>query len=226
MFKVFSALAARSARATRMIRPEEALPGRARPDFQLPTRYAVSGRPLSPPWPEAAEVISLGMGCFWGAERRLARVPGVWVTAVGYQGGYTPHPNYKEVCSGKTGHAEVVRVVYLPGEDTLGALLGAFFEGHDPTQGHRQGNDVGSQYRSAIYTSLPAQLERAQAIMAAYDQLLRAAGTEPITTELCEAGPFYLAEESHQQYLHKNPDGYCGLGGTGVSCPVEVGRSG
>ncbi|MBP2230234.1 peptide-methionine (S)-S-oxide reductase [Azospirillum agricola] len=197
--------------------PDEALPGRSEP-IPVPDRHAINGNPLKPPYPAGLEVVDVGLGCFWGAERKFWQIPGVWVTAVGYQGGHTPNPTYEEVCSGRTGHTEAVRVVYDPAVVSLDTLLRAFWEAHDPTQGMRQGNDVGTQYRSAIYTHTAAQLEAAQATRDAYQQRLKAAGYGPVTTEIREAPPFYYAEGYHQQYLHKNPGGYCGLGGTGVSC--------
>ncbi|SMH53111.1 peptide-methionine (S)-S-oxide reductase MsrA [Azospirillum agricola] len=197
--------------------PDEALPGRSEP-IPVPDRHAINGNPLKPPYPAGLEVVDVGLGCFWGAERKFWQIPGVWVTAVGYQGGHTPNPTYEEVCSGRTGHTEAVRVVYDPAKVSLDTLLRAFWEAHDPTQGMRQGNDVGTQYRSAIYTHTAAQLEAAQATRDAYQQRLKAAGYGPVTTEIREAPPFYHAEGYHQQYLHKNPGGYCGLGGTGVSC--------
>ncbi|WP_029029448.1 peptide-methionine (S)-S-oxide reductase MsrA [Salinarimonas rosea] len=202
--------------------PAEALPGR---DRAIPTaeRHHVSGRPLQGPYPEGAAIADFGLGCFWGAERAFWQLPGVWVTAVGYAGGHTPNPTYEEVCSGMTGHNEVVRVVYDPAEISYERLLEAFFESHDPTQGMRQGNDVGTQYRSGVYVHDDGQRRAAEAVRAAYDARLRENGFPAITTEIREAGPFYFAEDYHQQYLAKNPGGYCGLGGTGVSCPVGVG---
>ena len=197
--------------------PEEALPGRSQP-VPLPDQHHVNGHRLAPPYPPGLEVIDLGLGCFWGAERKFWQVPGVWVTAVGYQGGHTPNPTYEEVCSGRTGHTEAVRVVYDPAMVTVEDLLRVFWESHDPTQGMRQGNDVGTQYRSAVYTHSPAQKAAAEATLAAYQERLAQAGYGPITTEIREAPPFYFAEAYHQQYLAKNPNGYCGLGGTGVTC--------
>ncbi|MGJ3262676.1 MAG: peptide-methionine (S)-S-oxide reductase MsrA [Salinarimonas sp.] len=201
--------------------PAEALPGRDRP---IPTaeRHHVSGRSLLGPYPAGAAIADFGLGCFWGAERAFWQLPGVWVTAVGYAAGHTPNPTYEEVCSGMTGHNEVVRVVYDPAEISYERLLKAFFEGHDPTQGMRQGNDVGTQYRSGIYVHDAEQRLAAEAARAAYDARLREQGFPAITTEIREAGPLYFAEDYHQQYLAKNPGGYCGLGGTGVSCPVGV----
>lgn len=202
--------------------PNDALPGRATP-IPTATRHAVNGRPLAGPYPEDAEEVLFGLGCFWGAERKFWQAPGVWVTAVGYAGGVTPNPTYDEVCTGGTGHNEVVRVVYRPAEVSFEALLKVFFESHDPTQGMRQGNDVGTQYRSGIYVAGAARRRQAEAARQAYDRALAQRGFGPITTEVLEAGPFYFAEDYHQQYLHKNPGGYCGLGGTGVACPIGTG---
>ena len=207
---------------TRMVPAGEALPGRAHPAFAVPERHTVLGHPLTPPFPEGYEQAVFGMGCFWGEERRFWQVPGVWTTAVGYAGGYTPNPTYEEVCSGRTGHTEAVLVVYDPARVSYEELLKVFWEGHDPTQGMRQGNDVGTQYRSAIYTYSEAQLKSALASRDAYQQVLRDAGYGDITTEIREAPAFYYAEDYHQQYLDKNPWGYCGMGGTGVSCPVGL----
>jgi peptide-methionine (S)-S-oxide reductase len=206
-----------------MIAPERALPGRDRP-MPLPGRHELLGNPIAPPFPEGLERAVFGMGCFWGAEKLFWQADGVWTTAVGYAGGYTPNPTYDEVCSGGTGHAEVVLAVFDPARTSYDEMLRIFWEGHDPTQGMRQGNDVGSQYRSAIYWSSEAQREAAEASRAAYEQQLRAAGHGEITTEIAAAPPFYYAEDYHQQYLAKNPNGYCGLGGTGVSCPVGLAR--
>ena len=202
------------------VAPEEALPGRAEPAFEVPARHAVLGTPLRPPFPAGLETATFGLGCFWGAERLFWGMEGVYSTAVGYAGGFTPHPTYEEVCSGKTGHAEAVLVVFDPGKVSYEDLLRTFFEEHDPTQGMRQGNDVGTQYRSAIYVHGEEQRRVAEATREAYDAELRRAGKGGITTEIAAAGPFYYAEEYHQQYLHKVPDGYCHLAGTGVSCPV------
>ncbi len=201
--------------------PSQALPGRSE-SMPVPDAHAVSGHPMKPPYPDGLEVLDVGMGCFWGAERRYWQASGVWVTAVGYQGGHTPNPTYEEVCSGRTGHTEVVRVVFDPGAIALAEVLRLFWEGHDPTQGMRQGNDVGTQYRSALYTHGPAPAEAARTSAEAYQKRLEAAGYGTITTEIREAPPFYFAEPYHQQYLHKNPGGYCGLGGTGVSCPTGL----
>lgn len=202
---------------------EEALPGRSQP-MPVAERHAVLDAPLSPPFPAQMERIVVGMGCFWGAERLFWQLEGVYTTAVGYAGGHTPNPSYDEVCSGRTGHTEVVLVVFDPQRIALAQLLAQFWEGHDPTQGMRQGNDLGTQYRSAIYTADAAQQRAAEASRAQYERALAAAGhTRGITTEIAAAGPFYYAEDYHQQYLHKNPGGYCGLGGTGISCPAGTG---
>lgn len=201
--------------------PQDALDGRA---FELPTatHHFVNGNPLKGPYPEGFEKAVFGMGCFWGIERVFWNVPGVWVTAVGYAQGYTENATYQEVCSGQTGHNEVVLVVFDPAKVSFEELLRVFWEGHDPTQGMRQGNDVGTQYRSGIYTYSDAQLETAKRTMAEFQPGLTAAGYGPITTEIAPAKPFYFAEDYHQQYLEKNPGGYCGVGGTGVTCPVGV----
>ena len=198
--------------------PHDALPGRDMP-MPIPARHAVSGRPLAPPYPAGSDSVDLGLGCFWGAERRFWSTPGVWVTAVGYQGGHTPNPTYEEVCSGGTGHTEVVRVVFDPAEVSFDALLRVFWESHDPTQGMRQGNDIGTQYRSALYTHSDAQAAAALASRDAYAAALEAGGFAAPTTEIRPAPPVYFAEGYHQQYLAKNPNGYCGLGGTGIACP-------
>lgn len=201
--------------------PAEALPGRSRP-IPTATKHHVSGRPLHGPHPEGLETAYFGMGCFWGAERLFWQLPGVWVTAVGYQGGVTPNPTYQETCTGLTGHAETVMVVFDPAAVSYGGLLRLFWESHDPTQGMRQGNDVGTTYRSAIYTTSEAQLAEAQASKEAYGAALNAAGRSRITTEIAPAPTFYFAEADHQQYLAKNPYGYCGLKGTGVACAVPA----
>jgi len=200
---------------------DEALPGRAA-EMPVAERHFVNGALLKGPYPAGAETIYLGLGCFWGAERLFWQLPGVIVTAVGYQGGHTPNPSYEEVCSGRTGHTEAVKVVYDPKQVSLETLLKTFWEEHDPTQGMRQGNDVGTQYRSAIYTTTPEQAAAVEKSRAAYDEALRGRGLGPITTEIAAAKPFYYAETYHQQYLAKNPNGYCGLQGTGVSCPVGL----
>lgn len=204
--------------------PETALPGRAHP---IPTAevHFINGRPLKGPYPQGLEVAYFAMGCFWGVERKFWQVPGVWVTAAGYQNGLTPNPTYEEVCSGGTGHAEAVMVVYDPRQVTYAELLKVFWENHDPTQGMRQGNDVGTQYRSGIYVANEAQAAEAEASREAYQQALSRQGFGAISTEIAEAGPFYFAEDYHQQYLAKNPTGYCGIGGTGVTCPIGVGVS-
>jgi peptide-methionine (S)-S-oxide reductase len=199
----------------------EALPGRATP-IATAERHFVNGRPLKGPYPDGMETAVFGLGCFWGAERAFWTLDGVWVTAVGYAGGATPNPTYEEVCSGRTGHNEVVLVVYDPAVVSFEDLLKTFWESHDPTQGMRQGNDVGTQYRSGIYVEGEARRAAAHAAKEAYEGLLKARGYGPITTEIAEAGPFYFAEDYHQQYLAKNPGGYCGLGGTGVACPVGL----
>jgi peptide-methionine (S)-S-oxide reductase len=188
----------------------------------VPEAHFVNGNRISAPFPAGLETAVFGMGCFWGAERKFWQAPGVYSTAVGYAGGVTPNPTYREVCSGMTGHTEVVLVVFDPAKTSYDTMLRLFWENHDPTQGMRQGNDVGTQYRSAIYTFSPEQRQAAEASRDAYQQRLSAAGYGPITTELADAPPFYYAEEYHQQYLEKNPDGYCGIGGTGVTCPVGV----
>jgi peptide-methionine (S)-S-oxide reductase len=200
----------------------DALPGRDAPAFRLAERHFVSGRPLLPPYPEGLEQAMFGLGCFWGAERAFWQQPGVWVTAVGYAGGRTPNPTYEEVCSGRTGHNEVVRVVFDPSQVSYEQILKLFWESHDPTQGMRQGNDVGTQYRSGIYTYGDTQARAAQASKEAYEAMLRRSGYGGITTEILPAPEFYFAEDYHQQYLAKNPRGYCGLGGTGVSCPIGL----
>ncbi len=206
----------------RMIDAADALPGREQ-EIPVPDRHAVLGTPLKPPFPEGLERAIFGLGCFWGAERVFWQAPGVYTTAVGYAGGFTPNPTYEEVCSGRTGHTEAVLVVFDPKVTSYDEMLRLFWENHDPTQGMRQGNDVGSQYRSAIYWTSEAQREAAIASREMYNKRLRDEGYAEITTEIAQAGPFYYAEDYHQQYLEKNPWGYCGLGGTGVSCPVGVG---
>ena len=199
----------------------DALPGRDE-RLPVPSHHHVLGKPLEPPFPAGLEVAVFGLGCFWGAERLFWQLPGVFTTSVGYAGGATKNPAYREVCSGRTGHTEVVQVVYDPKAISYERLLATFWENHDPTQGMRQGNDVGTQYRSAIYWTTDAQRATAQASLAAYQRLISAQGHGAITTELLEAPPYYFAEEYHQQYLSKNPDGYCGLQGTGVSCPIGL----
>jgi peptide-methionine (S)-S-oxide reductase len=204
---------------------ETALPGRAAA-MPVPAAHFVNGHPLRPPFPAGLEEAVFGLGCFWGAERKFWQAPGVYTTAVGYAGGITPNPTYAETCSGRTGHAEVVLVVFDPAIVSYDALLALFWESHNPTQGMRQGNDMGSQYRSAIYTRSPEQQRAAEASRDVYQRALSASGHGSITTEIAAAGPFYYAEEYHQQYLAKNPGGYCGLGGTGVTCPVGLGAAG
>jgi len=206
---------------TKMPAPDEALPGREE-KMRVSDRHFVLGTPLEPPFPDGTERALFGMGCFWGAEKGFWQLPGVFTTAVGYAGGYTPNPTYEEVCSRKTGHNEVVLVVFQPEEISYADLLKAFWEGHDPTQGMRQGNDVGTQYRSGVYTCSDSQRKAADASRDAYQQRLRDAGYGEITTEIVDAPEFFYAEDYHQQYLAKNPGGYCGLGGTGVSCPVGL----
>jgi peptide-methionine (S)-S-oxide reductase len=206
---------------TRMPAPEEALPGRSEP-LPVPPHHLVNDTPLQPPFPDGLETAVLGMGCFWGAERKFWQTDGVYTTAVGYAGGFTPNPTYEEVCSGRTGHAEVVLVVFDPTKVGYEDLLRVFWEGHDPTQGMRQGNDVGTQYRSAIFVTSDVQRKAAEASRDAYQERLTAAGHGQITTEIRDAPTFYYAEDYHQQYLARNPYGYCGLGGTGVSCPVGL----
>ncbi len=208
---------------TQMPKPGQALPGRTEA-VRVPARHEVLGNPLVPPFPEGFQTIVVGMGCFWGAERVFWRTPGVWTTAVGYAGGETPNPSYEEVCSARTGHTEAVLVVFDPARTSYEAMLKLFWENHDPTQGMRQGNDVGTQYRSAVYTRGDAQRAAVDHSRDVFQRELSAAGYGPITTEISEAGPFYYAEPYHQQYLAKNPNGYCGLGGTGVSCPVGLAR--
>jgi len=209
-------------RKTAMPEPTEALPGRDTPLATSETHF-VNHRPLRGPYPEGSETAVFGLGCFWGAERAFWTIPGVWVTAVGYAAGYTPNPTYDEVCTGRTGHNEVVLVVYDPKQVTYEALVRAFYEAHDPTQGMRQGADVGTQYRSGIYVADQAQRTTAEAVTAAYGKALKAKGYGPITTEIVARPEFYFAEDYHQQYLAKNPNGYCGHGGTGVACPIGLG---
>jgi peptide-methionine (S)-S-oxide reductase len=204
--------------------PETALPGRAE---QVPVRsvHHVNGHPLVGPWPDGFETAVFGLGCFWGAERVFWKTPGVWTTAVGYAGGITPNPTYEETCTGRTGHNEVVLVVFDPAVVTFEALCRVFWENHDPTQGMAQGNDVGTQYRSGIYLTSPDQREIAEATKASFQAQLTKSGFGTITTEIIDLGTFFYAEDYHQQYLSKNPMGYCGLGGTGVSCPIGVAKS-
>ncbi len=210
---------------TNMVDGSEAVPGRSA-EMPVSDRHAVLGTPLRGPFPEGLETAIVGMGCFWGAERVFWQAPGVYTTAVGYAGGFTPNPTYEEVCGGRTGQAEAVLVVFDPSKISYAEILRLFWENHDPTQGMRQGNDVGTQYRSAIYWTSEEQRAAAEASRDAYAERLRAAGYGEVTTEIAEAGPFYYAEDYHQQYLHKVPNGYCGLGGTGVSCPVGIAAAG
>jgi peptide-methionine (S)-S-oxide reductase len=210
-----------STRKTQMIDADRALPGRDAP-MPIPARHEVLGTPLAPPFPQGLERIVIGMGCFWGAERVFWQADGVYTTAVGYAGGFTPNPTYEEVCSAGTGHTEAVLAVFDPNVTSYETMLKLFWENHDPTQGMRQGNDAGTQYRSAIYWTGEPQRDAALASKETYQEQLRGAGYGDITTEIAEAGPFYYAEDYHQQYLAKNPGGYCGLGGTGVSCPVGL----
>ncbi|MGA9286696.1 MAG: peptide-methionine (S)-S-oxide reductase MsrA [Solirubrobacteraceae bacterium] len=212
------------ARQTSIVEAAEALPGRSQP-IQVAERHLVLGNSMQPPFPEGVEQAIFGMGCFWGAERIFWEAPGAYTTAVGYAGGVTPNPTYEEVCSGRTGHAEVVLVAFDSQATSFGEMLKLFWEGHDPTQGMKQGNDRGTQYRSIIICSDAAQLSLAESSRATYEQMLKASGHGPITTETLApdpARPFYYAEDYHQQYLEKNPGGYCGLGGTGVTCPVGL----
>lgn len=205
-----------------LIGPDQALPGRTDQTMPIPKAHFELGVPLIGPWPVHVQTLVVGMGCFWGAERKYWQAPGVYSTAVGYAGGYTPNPSYEEVCSGYTAHTEVVLVAFDSTATTLEEMLRVFWENHDPTQGLRQGNDIGSQYRSAIYVADDAQRKAAEATRDAYQERLTAAGLGAITTEIAPLGAFYYAEPYHQQYLGKNPNGYCGIGGTGVSCPVGV----
>jgi len=203
-----------------MVSPEQALPGRTDQTMPVPAQHHALGTPLVGPWPNGFETAIFGMGCFWGAERKFWQTDGVYSTAVGYAGGYTPNCTYEECCSGLTGHAEVVLVVFDPSKVSYDDVLRVFWENHDPTQGMRQGNDIGSQYRSTVYALNDAQLAAAQASASVFQERLTTAGYPQITTEIALAGPFYYAEPYHQQYLSKNPNGYCGIGGTGVSCPI------
>jgi peptide-methionine (S)-S-oxide reductase len=207
---------------TTLVSPEDALRGRDEP-IAVPARHAVLGNPLTPPWPEGFEQIVVGMGCFWGAERVFWQADGVWTTAVGYAGGFTPNPSYEEVCSARTGHTEAVLAVFDPAVTSYDEMLRLFWENHDPTQGMRQGNDVGTQYRSAIYFGSEAEREAAERSRDMFAERLSTAGFGTVTTEIAPLRDFYYAEDYHQQYLAKNPNGYCGLGGTGVSCPIGLG---
>ena len=214
-----------SRQKTQMIDPADALPGRAERPFAVPQRHFVLDTPLEPPYPESFETAYFALGCFWGAERLFWQVDGVFTTAVGYQGGYTPNPTYEEVCSARTGHAEAVKVVYDPSKVSYRDLLKVFWEAHDPTQGMRQGNDVGTQYRSAVYVTSDAQKQAAVETRDAFQPVLATAGYGAITTEIADAATFFYAEDYHQQYLAKSPNGYCGIGGTGQACPVGVARA-
>jgi peptide-methionine (S)-S-oxide reductase len=207
---------------TTLVDEDKALKGRDEP-IHVPERHEVLGNPLTPPWPEGFQQIVVGMGCFWGAERVFWQADGVWTTAVGYAGGYTPNPSYEEVCSARTGHTEAVLAVFDPAVTSYDEMLRLFWENHDPTQGMRQGNDVGTQYRSAIYVGSEAEGEAAERSREVFAERLRTAGYGDVTTEIAPLGEFYYAEDYHQQYLAKNPFGYCGLGGTGVSCPIGLG---
>jgi peptide-methionine (S)-S-oxide reductase len=209
---------------TQLVAAKDALPGRDEP-IRVPERHEVLGNPLTPPWPEGFQQIVVGMGCFWGAERVFWQADGVWTTAVGYAGGHTKNPSYEEVCSAKTGHTEAVIAVFDPAVTSYDEMLRLFWENHDPTQGMRQGNDVGTQYRSAIYYTTEAEREAAERSRDLFAERLKAAGYGEVTTEIAPLDEFYYAEDYHQQYLHKVPHGYCGLGGTGVSCPVGLGAS-
>jgi peptide-methionine (S)-S-oxide reductase len=208
-----------------MVTPEQALPGRGERPFEVPSTHAVLGTPLEPPFPDGIEAAYFALGCFWGAERLFWNLDGVYTTAVGYMNGTTPHPTYEEVCSARTGHAEAVLVAFDPKRISYATLLKVFFEEHDPTQGMRQGNDVGTQYRSGVYFTNDSQKATAEMARDAYDQALREAGHGTATTEIEPAGPFYHAEDYHQQYLHKVPNGYCGLAGTGVACSIPAAAS-
>ena len=209
-------------KTTEMVSPADALPGRTDATMPVPASHHVLDVPLQAPWPEGSETAVFGLGCFWGAERKFWQTEGVYSTAVGYAGGFTPNPTYEETCTGRTGHTEVVLVVFQPAKVSYEQLLAVFWENHDPTQGMRQGGDIGTQYRSAIYTTSDAQRDAAVRSAAAYQQRLTDAGYGAVTTEIAPLGEFYYAEPYHQQYLSKNPGGYCGIGGTGVSCPIGV----
>lgn len=214
-----------SSHKTTMVDADQALPGRATRPFAVPSRHFVLDTPLEPPYPDGLEVAYFGLGCFWGAERIFWQLEGVYTTAVGYQGGYTPNPTYEEVCSARTGHSEIVKVVYDPQKTSYDELLRVFWESHDPTQGMRQGNDRGTQYRSAIYTTTPEQDKAAEVSREDYQPWLTKAGLGAITTEIAAAGEFWYAEDYHQQYLARNKNGYCGIGGTGLSCPGGVAKT-
>jgi len=214
-----------SKQKTQMIAADDALPGRETRPFTVPQRHFVLDTPLEAPYPDGLETAYFGLGCFWGAERKFWQTPGVFTTAAGYQGGFTPNPTYDEVCSARTGHAEVVKVVFDPAKVSYRDLLKVFWEAHDPTQGMRQGNDVGTQYRSAIYVTSDAQKQAALETRDAFQPVLANGGYGDITTEIADAGEFFYAEDYHQQYLAKNPNGYCGIGGTGMSCPVGIAKT-
>ncbi len=222
---MFDRIQERMARKLQVPTADQALPGRSAPAYRVPVAHDVLGAPLVGAWPEGFEEAGFGMGCFWGAEKAFWQIPGVYTTVVGYGQGITPHPTYEEVCSGNTGHNEVVQVVWDPAKVSFDDLLRAFWEGHDPTQGMRQGNDLGTQYRSGIYWTTDAQKDAAEESRRMYQKALHASGMGDITTEIEKFDNFYPAEEYHQQYLHKVPGGYCGLGGTGVSCPIGTGTS-
>jgi peptide-methionine (S)-S-oxide reductase len=207
---------------TVMVDPADALRGRTDQTMPVPAAHYVNGNPLQGPWPEGFQTAVFGLGCFWGAERKFWQTPGVYSTAVGYAGGYTPNPTYEETCTALTGHTEVVLVVFDPAQVSYESLLRVFWENHDPTQGMRQGNDIGTQYRSAVYTTTDEQLDAALASKAVFQERLSAAGYGAITTEIAPVGAYYYAEPYHQQYLAKNPNGYCGIGGTGVTCPIGL----
>ena len=209
-------------RKSEMVTPDQALPGRAEPPEPVPATHVVLRTPLTGPWPAGMQTVVFAMGCFWGAERKFWQLGGVHSTSVGYAGGFTPNPTYDEVCTGLTGHAEVVLVVFDPAAVSFERVLQVFWESHDPTQGMRQGADFGTQYRSAVYTTDPAQQGLVTSSLEAYQQRLRSAGLGSITTEVAPLGEFFYAEPRHQQYLAKNPDGYCGIAGTGVSCPISL----
>ena len=214
-----------SRQKTQMVDAAEALPGRAERPFPVPERHYVLGTPLEGPYPDGFETAYFALGCFWGAERKFWETDGVYTTAVGYQGGFSPNPTYEEVCSARTGHAEVVKVVFDPSKVSYRDLLKVFWEAHDPTQGMRQGNDVGTQYRSAIYVTSDAQKQAAIETRDAFQPVLASGGYGSITTEIADAGEFWYAEDYHQEYLAKNPAGYCGIGGTGMSCPVGIAKT-
>ena len=214
-----------SRQKTQMVDAADALPGRATRPFDVPSRHFVLDTPLEPPYPAGMETAYFALGCFWGAERRFWQVDGVYTTVAGYQGGFTPHPTYEEVCSARTGHAEVVKVVFDPKKVSYRDLLKVFWEAHDPTQGMRQGNDVGTQYRSAIYVTSDEQKQAAVETRDEFQPVLTAGGYGEITTEIMAAGEFYAAEDYHQQYLARNKNGYCGIGGTGLSCPVGLAKT-